>query len=126
MNAAPPDSISWLIDAVGEDEALRFIETVGGQRLIVPMNSSGSNLEKCWGPVIAEGLCDRFGGTAWFVPVARPWRVGLYSRMGMTINEITVRAGVSYSAVVKLRSAGRTASGRRAARPVDERQTALF
>ena len=38
----PPASISWLVNAVGEDAALLFIESAGGQRIMVPRKAPGT------------------------------------------------------------------------------------
>ena len=121
-----PAHIQFLVDAVGEDAALAFIESTGGQRIYVPAQPLGSKLAALYGEEIAGALGARWPGEKYEVPIARRWRIQLYAVRGLTINEICLRTGLGTSAVYDALSKpylGATAPRRVW---VDERQQSLF
>lgn len=120
-----PDNIAWLVEAVGEDEALAFIESVAGQRLKVPANASDSRLETLYGPEVAAAVCKYFGGILWEVPTLKRWRARVLARRGLTDNEIALRCGVTYRAVRGLLRHSERVERRRVVNR-DERQQSLF
>ncbi|NHO33310.1 hypothetical protein [Acetobacter fallax] len=120
----PPAHIAWMVDAVGEDSALRFIESAAGQRLTIPRKAAGSRLAEVYGDDVASVICDRYGGDFYIVPMCKTWRIKLYARMGLTVNEMAARAGISFVAVHQKLASGDGRPER--IRPKDERQTSLF
>lgn len=120
-----PDNIAWLVAAVGEDEALAFIESVAGQRLVIPRHASGSRLETLYGSEIARVVCDLFGGTLWEVPTVKSWRARCLARRGLTDNEIALRCGVNYRSVRRLLRHSERVERRRVVNR-DDRQQTLF
>lgn len=97
-----PDSISWLVDEVGEEMALEFIENVAGQRLVIPKKSAKSALEKRYGAEIVQCLVGHLPDSLWDVPMAKDWRARLLARRGLSDNEIAVRCGVAYRSVRRM------------------------
>jgi len=126
MTIRPPAHIQWIVEAVGEDGALAFIESAAGQRISVPIKASGSRLERVYGTNIARALCARYPGEKYDVPTVRKWRIHRYGEMGMPVNDIAARAGVAVNAVYQ--ALRQTYTGDRPARRVftDDRQIPLF
>ncbi|OUJ17074.1 hypothetical protein [Acetobacter sp. DsW_063] len=124
MTISAPHTISWLVDAVGDDVALQFLESCAGQRLTVPMKADGSRLASLYGEDVARAICARHGGLHWFVPTCKSWRVAHYARMGMTVNEMAQRAGITFQGVHALLKSGGGRPPRE--RSVDPRQPDLF
>ncbi|MBM9400359.1 hypothetical protein JUN65_01965 [Gluconacetobacter azotocaptans] len=114
MTIRPPQHIAWLVQRVGQDDALQFIECAAGRRLFVPATAGGSRLAALYGDAIAEALSAQYGGEKYEVPSCREWRVRLYAQMGLTNDEMAQRAGVSYSGVVKILLRAQTVSERAA------------
>lgn len=120
-----PENIAWLVEAVGEDEALAFIEGVAGQRLVIPRNADGSRFETLYGSDIARAVCEMFGGVMWEVPTVKGWRARILARRGLTDNEIAIRCGINYRSVRRLLERGDQVARRRVCNQ-DDRQTSLF
>ncbi|KDE20674.1 hypothetical protein AZ09_04305 [Acetobacter aceti 1023] len=98
----PPASISWLVNAVGEDAALLFIESAGGQRIMVPRNAPGSLLSDLYGAELAAELVNHHGGSSYQVPLVKTWRAHVLARRGLSNNEIASRLGISWRQVSNL------------------------
>lgn len=98
-----PSSISWLVDAVGEDAALEFIDGNAGRRLKMPRQVDGSYLVDLYGRDLAQALVDRnYGNNDYQVPVLRGWRAHMLAKRGCCNNEIASRLGTSWRNVQKL------------------------
>lgn len=98
-----PSSISWLVDAVGEDAALEFIDGNAGKRLKIPRRIDGSYLVDLYGASLAQALVDRnYGNDDYQVPLVRGWRAHLLAKRGCCNNEIATRLGTSWRNVQKL------------------------
>ena len=123
-----PEHVAFLVEAVGEDAALAFIEAAGGQRLYVPAQGAGSRLAAVYGEGIATALSARFPGEKYEVPIARKWRIALLAARGLTVNEICQRVGLGKSAVYDVLSRPYDDGGGKPARTrwVDERQLPLL
>lgn len=99
----PPSSIAWLVDAVGEDAALEFIDGNAGRRLKIPRNVDGSQLVDLYGMALAQALVDHnFGNDDYQVPLLRGWRAHMLAKRGCCNNEIATRIGTSWRNVQKL------------------------
>ncbi|MDI6653160.1 hypothetical protein QMA67_09435 [Gluconobacter japonicus] len=70
-----PAGIDWLVSAVGEDVALSFLESVGGQRIQVPRTAEGSRLATLYGVDVASALSAEYGGLSVKIPVRKKWRI---------------------------------------------------
>lgn len=114
MAIRPPQHIAWLVERVGQDAALQFIECAAGRRLFIPKVAAGSRLAMLYGDAIADALSDQYGGNKYEVPSARDWRIRIYALMGLTNDEIAQRSGVSYSGTVKILARAQTVSERAA------------
>ncbi|RUT27380.1 hypothetical protein C0V97_01015 [Asaia sp. W19] len=129
MTVPAPANIEFLAQAVGDDAALCFIEQLAGQEIFIPAVAAGSRLETLYGPEIASALSSRYPKEMWRVPVCRDWRIRRYLAMGLTVNQIAARAGVTSDSVY--RSLRKPYRGKMAARPEkprysDHRQISLF
>ncbi|OUI99540.1 hypothetical protein [Acetobacter cibinongensis] len=94
-----PSSISWLVDAVGEDAALEFVEANAGKRLYIPNQANGSVLEEMHGSDVATAVCRYRGGEQYQVPMARNWRVAMLAKRGFNNNDIAARTGLTWGRV---------------------------
>ncbi|MBF0858816.1 helix-turn-helix domain-containing protein [Gluconobacter sp. LMG 31484] len=101
MKVVPPATIKWLVDAVGEQEALSFVESSGGRRIWVPTKAKGSKLSTLYGQDVAEALCLHCGGEKYDVPLCRRWRIALLHCQGLTNSDIASRVGCRHSYVSK-------------------------
>lgn len=102
----PPASIAWLVDAVGEEEALAFIESAGGQRIWVPTKIGRSQLIELYGSAVVDALITQHrGGVAYQVPLVKAWRAHMLAKLGLSDNEICTRLGISWRQVSNLLSA---------------------
>jgi len=129
MSVPAPANIEFLVQAVGDEVALAFVEQLAGQRIFVPRTAAGSRLETLYGIEIASALSSRYPQEMWNVPVCRDWRIRRYLEMGMTLNQIAARVGVSLDAVGRsLRKPYRGQMVIRTGRPryVDGRQIDMF
>ncbi|GAN60108.1 hypothetical protein ACI01nite_26520 [Acetobacter cibinongensis] len=97
-----PDQIKFLVNAVGVESTLSFIDSVGGRRIWVPTTSKNSRCAQVYGDDIAAALSDEYGGSHYDVPLAREWRALLFYSQGMTMSDIASRLGCSRSAVVRI------------------------
>ncbi|GBR50048.1 hypothetical protein CSR02_00025 [Acetobacter pomorum] len=98
----PPPSIAWLVEALGEETTLQFIETCGGQRIMIPRGYKGSLLENLYGEDLAKIIVEKHAGQPWQVPLAKTWRVYMLARRGLSHNEIAARLGISWRQVTNL------------------------
>lgn len=129
MSVPAPANIEFLAQAVGDDAALIFIEQLAGQRIFVPRVPAGSRLEALYGIEIATALSSRYPQEMWNVPVCRDWRIRKHLELGMTLNQIAARVGVSLDAVGRsLRKPyrGQMAIRSSKVRFADDRQIDLF
>lgn len=124
----PPAHIAWLVEAVGQDAALAFVEANAGRRISVPLSARGSKLASLYGEGVASALCAQYGDDRYDVPACKPWRIRVYADMGMTVGDIALRAGVSRPSVYKYLSQDEALAARRRARrtAVDTRQMDLL
>ncbi len=124
----PPPSIAFLVDAVGEDAVLCLLEAEGGKTVWVPLKPEGSQLANAYGEDLVRALCHELRGGAWLVPMCKSWRVTRYRQMGMTINDIATRCGLSKRQVLHIIQAARKRgiAVPRPPKPVDPRQPSLF
>lgn len=129
MSVPAPANIEFLALAAGDDVTLAFIEQMGGQEIFIPINPAGSRLETLFGVEIASALSGSYPKEMWRVPMCRDWRIRRYLAMGLTINQIAARAGVTADSVYKsLRKPYRGQMAKRPPRPhfIDHRQADLF
>jgi len=126
MSVPAPAQIEFLAQAVGDEVALNFIEQTAGKRIKVPNRAEGSRIELLYGTDIARAVCLKYSGSYWDVPGCRDWRIRCYLAMGLSVNDIAIRAGISNRSV--WRSLKKPYRGQSAIRPryVDERQATLF
>lgn len=95
----PPKQISFLIEVLGLDDALRLIEAHGGTTLWIPKgvdNSSArlrENFEQRFGKKMTRELIRSFGGGAIKVPLCPDWRTALYEHQGLSQTEIALKLG---------------------------------
>lgn len=122
-----PEQIKFLVDAVGVENTLSFIDGVGGRRIWVPANSKNSKCAQVYGEDIAAALSEEYGGNHYDVPLAREWRALLFYCQGLTMSDIASRLGCSRSAVVRI-IGGRTRKiiTRRKQAQQDRRQMAFL
>lgn len=127
MDVVPPPQIKWLVDAIGEEAALGFLDSNGGRRIWVPTKARGSKFARLYGEDIAAALSAHCGGNHYDVPLCREWRTMLFYCQGMSISDIAFRLGCSRSAVIRILG-GRTRKiiCRREQSMSDNRQMALF
>nr|WP_298797460.1 hypothetical protein [uncultured Acetobacter sp.] len=119
-----PSSISWLVDAVGEEAALEFIEANAGKRLYIPQNPNDCLLAELYGPELARAVCQYRGGEQYQVPLVKAWRVHVLANRGLNSNEIAVRTGLTWGRVSYLTQ--NVPVERRKARVVHPGQADLF
>lgn len=112
-----------LIDLVGEEGLIRLAEEFGGQRIYIPHNAVGSQIEKRVGLDIAIGLSSAYNGTYIAVPLARVYRANAYRSAGASLADIARRLGITESAVSRLMRRSALAGFNRSA---DERQMDFF
>nr|WP_298796070.1 hypothetical protein [uncultured Acetobacter sp.] len=98
----PPSSIAWLVDAVGENAALEFIDGNAGKRLKIPRSAENCQLAEIYGLPLAQALVDTYYGSDYQVPLVRAWRAHLLAGRGCSSNEIATRLGTSWRNVGKL------------------------
>lgn len=122
----PPASIAWLVDAVGEEEALAFIENAGGQRIWVPTKVGRSQLIELYGKAVVDALIAQHrGGVAYQVPLVKSWRAHILAKMGLSDNEICTRLGISWRQVSNLLSTDPSID-RKVARSSNSNQMDMF
>lgn len=90
-----PDLLTSLIAAVGEDEALAFLESEVGRRIMVPRHAEGSRLADLYGVGVASVLVALRGGESFTVPQYREWRIRKLASRGLTKSDIAGRCGCS-------------------------------
>lgn len=90
-----PDLLTSLIAAVGEDEALAFLESEAGRPIMVPRHAEGSRLADLYGPGVASVLVALRGGESFAVPQYREWRIRKLASRGLTKSDIAGRSGCS-------------------------------
>lgn len=101
----PPVEISWLVQILGEDGALRLIEEAGGTRVYVSATPDiTSSLTMKIGLDGARQMADallahKAGGIYIKVPLVRAWRIRLYRARGHSIRDIARALGVHESTV---------------------------
>jgi len=98
--------IDWLVSAVGEDTALAFLESVGGQRIQVPRTAEGSRLATLYGVDVASALSAEYGGLSVEIPVCKKWRILVLAARGLPVNDIATRVGASWRYVRAVIQAG--------------------
>lgn len=95
----PPESISLLVEVLGQDDTLRLIEAKGGTKLWVP---SGVNigpdrlrdeLEAEFGAPMVKALIQVYGKGYINVPLCRDWRIALYHQRGLAQPAIALKVG---------------------------------
>ncbi|GAN97160.1 hypothetical protein Geu3261_0144_032 [Komagataeibacter europaeus NBRC 3261] len=106
MNILPPAQIDWIVADVGEDMALSFVESACGRRIWVPREWRGSDLAMTYGEDIARCLSSHYGGEYIKIPICRAWRILMYRKMGLCIDDIAHRAGADRSWVKKVLANG--------------------
>ncbi|NIX75404.1 hypothetical protein [Microvirga terricola] len=95
LPAAPP-AVQRLIDLIGEEKILAFIEHFAGQRIYVPRSiSEQAEITTIVGAEAALALATEYGGGYLTVPVAREWRVLVYKSQNLSYRYIAKRAGTS-------------------------------
>ncbi|GAD26443.1 hypothetical protein NBRC3257_1442 [Gluconobacter thailandicus NBRC 3257] len=127
MSVEPPSTIKWLVNAVGEDVALAFVESMGGRRVWVPRKWAGSNFAEYHGEEIAAVMSAQYGGEHYDVPLCREWRAMMLYCQGIPLSDIAFRVGCSRSAIIRILG-GRTRKivAKREQSQQDVRQFALF
>lgn len=101
----PPAEISWLVQILGEDGALRLIEEAGGTRIYVSAAPDiTSSLSLMIGRENAQRMADallahKAGGIYLKIPLVRAWRIRLYRSKGYTHRDIARALGVHESTV---------------------------
>lgn len=87
-------SLNRLIELIGEDATLALIEERGGREIYVPRDpKESSELSRIIGLDAAIVLGQEFAGEAILVPLAREWRIVVYSRQGHKVPEIARLVG---------------------------------
>lgn len=89
-----------LIETLGQEGALRLIETFGGTRIVVPAARPVSHkLLDVLGSHDFDLLWTHYRGEVFAVPIARAWRINLYAAQQLSRAEIARRAGCSENTV---------------------------
>lgn len=73
-----PEQIRFLVNAVGVERTLLFIDSIGGRRIWVPKANKNSRFAQIYGEDIAAALSEEYGRTHYDVPLAREWRALLF------------------------------------------------
>lgn len=95
MAELPPE-IARLIDMIGEEATLRFVEAHGGTRVHIRLGRTSRNgLADLLGAAAASALAEAFGGEYLRVPLAKRWRAQHYRRQGLSYAAIARRLGCS-------------------------------
>lgn len=119
------DILGTLIGMLGQDAALKMVETFGGRRLSIPRYASGRvgrHLAEVIGAEGARAIVARFGGGPVKMPQAKPWRAMLLREAGWHYGEIAQALGTSETAVWRwLKERGMTQA--KAARVGDAEQS---
>lgn len=93
-------SLQDLIDTLGADITLKFVEVCGGSRVIVPASKiTEHDLIAHLGQPGFDLLWEAYRGEVLYVPIARAWRIGIYAQLGLTKAEIAKRIGCNENTV---------------------------
>jgi hypothetical protein len=86
--------LSELLELLGEDATLTFVQAYAGTRRKIPKTMPKEHeLIDLLGPEHFARLWEYFGGSEMAVPMARRWRFEVYTRRGMMPKEIAVKCG---------------------------------
>jgi len=119
--------IHRLVDCIGEEAVLRFLDAFAGQRIYIPRNVlAGGKIALAVGTTAAAALAADFGGEDMEVPSSKPWRAHVMrERDGASANQIARALGVTRATAKRYVSG----TGGPPAAPTirtDPRQIALF
>jgi hypothetical protein len=97
-------TLTKLLDLIGEDATLALVEARAGHMIYVPRDAKdATELAKIIGLDAARKLGQEFPGVPLQVPVAREWRVTIYSARGHTVPDIAFKVGSHIDTVRKIR-----------------------
>ena len=83
-----------LRELLGDEAALLLIEKCGGTRIVVPQYITPTHdLRAQLGDEVFIDLVRYFGGTRLFVPIARQWRIDMYSSQKLTQAQMARKIG---------------------------------
>lgn len=93
-----------LRDIIGDEATLALVEARGGRQVYVPVDpAEGAEIARIIGLDAARRLGQEYGREPITVPVAREWRIAVYSAQGVTVPEIARRVGAHIDTVRKCR-----------------------
>jgi hypothetical protein len=93
---------SRLLEILGEDAFVMFVENQGGLRVFIPKNPDRSSLSNYIWRENVERLAAVFGGEYIIVPLARAYRMAVYKRRGYTHSRMARLLGVTENAVCRM------------------------
>ncbi len=126
----PPAHIAMIIDALGQERAIRFLLEFGGAQLTVSRRPTGrSRIVDAIGVDGAASISEIADALPRRIPTAKPWIARVWEAGGMPVDEISRRLHVSNVAVnrwLKDPRMGERLPGRPRKETTDPRQLRLF
>lgn len=106
----PPRELRAIVSLIGDEAALKLVETYGGQRIQVPARATAScALARAVGLTAARALVTEFRGTKLAVPLCKRWRILHLRARGLSYAAIARELTVSEATVHQtLQAHGRT------------------
>lgn len=97
-------TIDRLRELIGDEATLALVEARAGNRIYAPRERHASSLlAEIVGVDAAAKIADEYGGETFVVPIAREWRIEVYTQRGLPVPEIARRVGSHADTVFKAR-----------------------